>query len=161
MLVSLLSELECLPLKEALLSESECLATGLVLLLSELECLPEVLVDLLSEFERFTREEFLVLVLERFSFLLSELHLVSEAVLSPKLGFLFTSLLEEECLHDNDDDDDDDLVSEDACFWGKEECLLEFDELLFERLFSDEVLLDTEPFLFLTFSSSVFELCEL
>lgn len=160
MSVSLLSELECLPLKEALLSESECLATDLVLLLPELECLPEVLVDLLSEFECFTREEFLVLVLERFSSLLSELHLVSEAVLSPTLGFLFTSLLEEECLHDNDDDDDD-LVSEDACFLGKEKCLLELDELLFERLFSDEVLLDTEPFLLLTFSSSVFELCEL
>lgn len=158
-MVSLLSELECLPLKEALLSESECLVTDLVLLLSEPECLPEVLVDLLSEFECFTREEFLVLVLEHFSSLLSELHLVSEAVLSHKLGFLFTSLLEEECLHDNDDDDD--LVSEDACFLGKEECLLELDELLFERLFSDEVLLDIEPFLFLTFSSSVFELCEL
>lgn len=156
MSVRLLSELECLPLKEALLSESECLATDLVLLLSELECLPEVLVDLLSEFESFTKEEFWVLVLERFSPLLSELHLLSEAVLSPKLDFLFTSLLEEECLHD----DDDDLVSEDACFLGKEECLLELDELLFERLFSDEVLLDIEPFLFLTFSSSVFELCE-
>ena len=154
------AELECLLLKEALLSELGCLETeeALVLLLSELACLPEELVDIRSEFERSTKEEFLVSVLERFApevALLSELHLLaSEAVLLSKLVFLLASLLEGECLPD----DDDRLVSEDACFLDTEECLLELDKLLLGISLSDEVLLDAESFLFLTFPSSTFEL---